>query len=372
MTGTVQEVASALRDASSSGASVRFSGGQTKWGWGAAVADPDVEISTLALDSIVEHNEGDLTAVVDAGVTLAALHEKTAAADQMLALDPPRGEADRATVGGAIATADSGPLRHRYGSVRDLVVGMTVALSDGTVSKSGGKVIKNVAGYDVAKLFSGAYGSLGAILQVSVRLHPLPPSTATAVGRSDDPRALAAAASALSHAQLELQSLDLLWEDGHGTVLGRFGGAIATDPAAEVAELLNGRGLETEVDDKDESRWDAQRAAQRSDQIVIRVSGLQDQTAALLAFAQKHGSRVVTRAALGLSWVTVESPELVGELRRALAPSPCAVLDAPADVRFGLDAWGPLDPGSTALMERVRERFDPSRTCAPGILAGDR
>ena len=93
-----------------------------------------------------------------------------------------------------MATNDSGPLRHRYGSARDLVVGITVALSDGTVAKAGGKVIKNVAGYDLAKLFTGSFGTLGAILDLSLRLHPLPPATATAVGRSGDPAALAAAA----------------------------------------------------------------------------------------------------------------------------------------------------------------------------------
>jgi len=368
---STEELAAAIKEASRGGQSVRFSGGHTKWGWGAPASEPDLELSTLALDQIVEHNEGDLTAVLDAGVTLAALADTVGGANQMLALDPPWGDDDAATVGGAIATADSGPLRHRYGSVRDLVLGMTVVLSDGTVSKSGGKVIKNVAGYDLAKLFAGSYGSLGAVLRVAVRLHPLAPATATAVGHSDDPLSLADAASALSHAQLELQSLDVRWEDGHGTVLGRFGGATASDPAAEVAELLEQRGLETEVEADDTPLWDAQRAAQRSPGgIVVRVSGVQDQTGALLLFAQEHGARVVGRAALGLSWVTLPEPGLLKALRTLLAPSPCVVLDAPAAVRGDLDAWGPLDPGSTALMERVRERFDPTRTCAPGILAG--
>ena len=100
----------------------------------------------------------------------------------MLALDPPLGDERRATIGGVMATADSGPLRHRYGGIRDLVVGVTVALSDGTLAKSGGKVIKNVAGYDLAKLFAGSYGTLGLIVRVAVRLHPLPPRTATAIG----------------------------------------------------------------------------------------------------------------------------------------------------------------------------------------------
>src|SRR5213082_3750683 len=108
----------------------------------------------------------------------------------MLALDPP-GEG---TVGGLFATADSGPLRHRHGAPRDLVLGMTVALSDGTLARAGGKVIKNVAGYDLAKLYAGSFGTLGLIVEVVVRLHPRPTRTATVVGRTDDVSALSRAA----------------------------------------------------------------------------------------------------------------------------------------------------------------------------------
>ena len=165
------------------------------------------------LDRIVEHNAGDLTAVVDARACgWRELQARRAGeAGQMLALDPPRRR--RATLGGVVATADSGPLRHRYGSARDLVVGITVALADGTVAKSGGKVIKNVAGYDLAKLFTGSFGTLGAILEVSVRLHPLAAGDRDR-GRAQRtiPRALAAAAGRLSHAPLELQCLDVRWE----------------------------------------------------------------------------------------------------------------------------------------------------------------
>lgn len=353
-----------LREATAEGASVRFAGGRTKFDWGGPAA-ADVEISTLELDQIVEHNVGDLTAVLDAGVKLADAQAAFAAEGQMLALDPQDGGA---TIGGVISTSDSGPLRHRYGSVRDLVVGMTVALSDGTVAKSGGKVIKNVAGYDLAKLFAGAYGTLGAILQVAVRLHPLAPATVTAVGRSDDPRAVAAAALALTHARLELECLDVRWEDGAGMVLGRSGGAAAAEASKNVSGLLAAEGLDSSVEDEDAALWDAQRDAQRAAGdppcCVVRVSGLQDQTALLLELAQELDARVVGRAAFGLSWVTVSEPGYAERVREALSPSPCAVLDGCGD----LDAWGPRDPGALALAERVRERFDPARACAPGLL----
>ncbi len=164
-----------MRRCGTEGLTVRVRGGGTKLGWGTPAQDPDLELSTASLDQLLEHNVGDLTAVLEPGVPLARAQERFAEAGQMLALDPPLGEGGAATVGGVLATADSGPLRHRYGAPRDLVLGMTVVLADGTVARSGGHVIKNVAGYDIAKLFSGSFGTLGLILQVAVRLHPLPP-----------------------------------------------------------------------------------------------------------------------------------------------------------------------------------------------------
>src|SRR2546422_9152108 len=117
----------------------------------------------------------------------------------MRARAPPLGHGARATVGGVVAAADSGPLRHRFGGVRDLVVGVTVALSDGTLAGAGGKVIKNVAGYDLGKLLAGSFGTLGVIVEVALRLHPVPDATATAIGRGADPARVAVAAGALAH-----------------------------------------------------------------------------------------------------------------------------------------------------------------------------
>src|SRR5436853_5200868 len=189
------EAASIVAECGRAGLTLRLRGGGTKFGWGTPAADPDVELTTTSLDTIVEHNEGDLTAILEAGVPLARAQDKFAAAGQMLALDPPLGDGEAATMGGVMASGDSGPLRHRYGAPRDLVLGMKVALSDGTVAKSGSKVIKNVAGYDFAKLFSGSFGTLGLILQVAVRLHPRPSEMVTAVGRSNDSQVVARGAS---------------------------------------------------------------------------------------------------------------------------------------------------------------------------------
>ena len=239
----LDEIAGRIRSHGTAGQAVRPVGGGTKLAWGGAVADA-VDLETSSLDRIAEHNVGDFTAVLDAGVRVADAQAAFAAEGQMLALDPPLGADDGATIGGMIATGDSGPMRHRYGGVRDLVVGMTVVLSDGTVAKSGGKVIKNVAGYDVAKLFAGSYGTLGLIASVSVRLHPMPDEFATAVGASGDPERLAAAARSLAAHPLEADCLDVAWDGDAGRVLVRFGGAAASHQAEETVERMRKLGLD--------------------------------------------------------------------------------------------------------------------------------
>jgi glycolate oxidase FAD binding subunit len=353
---TREELGAALSAAADAGTPVRLRGGGTKLGWTRPAPPDAIELSTTGLDEIVEHNAGDLTAVLEPGVLLADAQAMFAKAGQMLALDPPDGGA---TVGGVVAAADSGPLRARYGSPRDLVVGMRVALSDGTLAKSGGKVIKNVAGYDIAKLFTGSFGTLGAIVELSVRLHPLPPHTATATGASADADELARGAAALAQSALEQYGLDVRWEAGRGAVLARFAGA-SPQPQAEAAEaLLRQEGLSTEIVDDDDALWDAQRAAQRGP-LVVKVSGLPTRLPDLLRSADDLGASLVGRAALGLSWLRFEEPSAaaVERLRRDWI---AAVQDRPAEL--DVDPWGEIDPAVQALMQRVKERFDPAGVC---------
>ena len=382
-----EEAAQLLRRAREDGLTVRARGSGTKFAWGARGvlrgltpghgSEPHLEVSTAALDRVVEHNAGDLTAILEAGVPLAAAQARFAEAGQMLALDPPLGEGEAATVGGVVATADTGPLRHRYGGVRDLLLGITIALPDGTVAKSGGKVIKNVAGYDLAKLFAGSFGTLGLIVQVAVRLHPRPRRTATAVGDSDDPDRLAGATRALAHAPLEIESLDVAWEAGRGSLLARFAGVMAEDQAQSVARMLREHGLEAGVREEDEEIWEHQRSRQRSrDGVVVRVSGLPAELARVVRAAERAGGSLVGRAAVGVSWARLPPGEpdglaaAVRELRRELDPFPCVVLDAPAEVRERVDVWGVTDEALVKLMRRVKERFDPHGVCSPGVFAG--
>jgi glycolate oxidase FAD binding subunit len=366
---TTSEAADLLRSLGQEGRAVRPRGGGTK-AW--LPADDGLDFETGGLDRILEHNVGDFTAVLEAGVPLADAQAAFAAAGQMLALDPPLGADDGATVGGVVATADSGPLRHRFGGVRDLVVGITVVLSDGTVAKAGGKVIKNVAGYDLAKLFAGSHGTLGLIASVAVRLHPAPTRTATARGTADDPALVAAAAARLAALPLEADCLDVAWAQGRGAVLARFGGASAREQAATTAQRLRDAGLDdADVLDDDDELWAAQRARQRAPEgAVIKVAGVLTDLPAVLAAAAACDATVVSRAALGLSWLALEGDGLerrATTVREALAGRATTVQDGAARLSA---PWPEPDPGALAVMDRIKARFDPARVFRPGAFVG--
>jgi glycolate oxidase FAD binding subunit len=190
----------------------------------------DVVLSTRRLDRVLEHEPGDLTAIVEAGIRLSELQARLASHGQMLALDPPGDP----TVGACLAGDLSGPRHHRYGAMRDLVIGVTVVLADGTIASAGGKVVKNVAGYDLGKLFSGSRGRLGLIARVALRLHPRPAAEATVVADTDDPPWLW---QELQRSQLTPSAVDflppgrfaLLFECGRRAVAAQ----VAASPGAE-------------------------------------------------------------------------------------------------------------------------------------------
>jgi glycolate oxidase FAD binding subunit len=369
--GTFEEAARALATASENGTAVRFRGAGTKAGWGAAGAEPSFELRTGSLGRIVEHNAGDLTAVLEAGVPLGRAQAQFARAGQMLALDPPLGPGETATVGGVVATADSGPLRHRYGGVRDLVIGMTAALSDGTVARSGGRVIKNVAGYDLAKLFTGSFGTLGMILSVNFRLHPRPPYRVTAFGVAGDPEVAGIAARALAGAPLELDALDIAWRGGHGGLLAAVSGAEPKARADRTAKLMQEIGLsQVDVTDDDETLWSRHRTGQRSaNAVLVRVAARPSLLPAVLQAVDAAGGMLIGRAAFGTSYVEVD-PESVPRLREELPASAHAVVfDAPPERRAD-DPWAARNGPALELMRRVKRRFDPAGVCNPGIFVG--
>jgi glycolate oxidase FAD binding subunit len=202
------------RDAMLGAGTLLFVGAGTKAHWSPAPEPVDTVVATTKLSGIRAHDPGDATCSVGAGTPLAELQAEVAGHQQWLAIDPPH-VAEGATVGGILCANDAGPRRLRYGTMRDLVIGATVVLADGSVARSGGNVIKNVAGYDLGKLWCGSLGTLGLVAEVVLRLHPLPTTTATV--------ALPCAAGlatrltlALMAAAVEPVALD--WTDAQATV----------------------------------------------------------------------------------------------------------------------------------------------------------
>ncbi|HST25730.1 MAG TPA: FAD-binding oxidoreductase [Gaiellaceae bacterium] len=243
-------------------------------------------VSDGPLDRILEHEAGDLTCTVEAEIRLSALQEALAPHGQMLALDPP----DDPTLGACLAANLSGPRRHRYGTMRDLVIGTTVVLPDGTVASSGGKVVKNVAGYDLGKLLCGSEGRLGRIVRLSLRLHPVPEARATVVAEPDPAKALAVLRSTLVPSAVDLhrpERLALLFEGSERAVAAQVEAA---------RELIDAEPAGDEV-------W--AEAAERQSAAQGRLSFAPGALAAALAAEPE----AIVRVAAGVAYVPHEVPD---------------------------------------------------------------
>ncbi|MGH3812739.1 MAG: FAD-binding oxidoreductase, partial [Pseudonocardiaceae bacterium] len=231
-----EQVSAVLRAAAGQGLRVVARGTGTRLLWGTPPTDLDLIVDTSRMAAVLAHVAGDLVVTTQAGLQMADLQNVLAPHRQRLALD------GAGTVGGTIATAASGPLRYRYGSVRDLLIGITVVLADGTITRSGGTVVKNVAGYDLGKLYTGSLGTLGVITEAVFRLHPLPGASRwITVPAADATRAVAALAAvrASQHDPVALE-VDRPVPGGPMTVgiaLEGVGGGIDAR-ATDVADLL--------------------------------------------------------------------------------------------------------------------------------------
>ena len=199
-------VAAILAWASQQRLSVVLRGGGTKLSWGRRPSPIDLVLSVRRLNRVVTHEHADMTATIQAGVTIEAANRELARHGQCLAVES---AFEGATIGGAIATNDSGPLRHRFGTPRDLLIGIRMVTPDGRVVKAGGSVVKNVAGYDVGRLMSGSFGALAAIVSATFKLVPLPQASRTVTARFERPEALIAAVERITTSQLEPISCDV-------------------------------------------------------------------------------------------------------------------------------------------------------------------
>src|SRR5580700_10170985 len=241
------EVASVLSAATARSLAVIARGGSTKLEWGSPPERCDIVLSTSRITGIVDHEPADLVCVVRAGTPLGFVQDTLASAPgfrQRLMLDPPHGEA--ATIGGVVATAASGPLRTRFGTARDLVIGASFVLSDGTVGRSGGKVVKNVAGFDVAKLLVGSLGTLAVITEVAFRLHPLPEASRTVVLQARSVSDLCGFATRVGRLQVTPSLVDIHWPQGVAVVRFDSSEAGAGIQAERVVHDVGGRILSDE------------------------------------------------------------------------------------------------------------------------------
>ena len=330
--------------AASRGLAVVVRGAGTKLDWGPPPRALDLIVDTRRLRGVVEHAAGDLITVVRAGTPLGDLD----LGDQLLALDGPAGS----TVGGALATATSGPRRMHYGAPRDLLIGITVVRPDGRVTRSGGKVVKNVAGYDLGKLYTGSYGTLGLITECVFRLHPRPRA-----GLFVCAQAPAEAAAAVLTARVAPTAVEVDSVSGELAVLLEGTEAGVAERAATVAKLIGGDLFEAPPPWWGEPPWTACGIGMR---LGVPISAVP----ALAGFTVRGsaGVGVLCAAARDLTEV---------ELLRATCVrlgGHAVVLTAPAEVRDTLDMWGPV-PG-LALMRRVKDRFDPEHRFAPGRFVG--
>jgi glycolate oxidase FAD binding subunit len=343
---------------------------------------------------VLEHAAGDLVVRAQAGVRLAGLQAALAPAGQWLALDPPE---PRATLGGVVASNASGPRRLRYGTVRDLIIGITVVLADGTVARAGGKVVKNVAGYDLAKLFCGSLGTLGMVAEVIFRLHPLPAAAAVVTLQVDGPPQVGQAALRLLRSPLEPSAIELTVDEwgwpGRLTVVFEGIAPGVEAQAAAAAELLGqvGEAAVAGPGQTDAALSQLGALPLEKAEFALKAACPPAELPAVLADLLGGGRRgwggpVSAHAGTGVLWLAsahregdlpADSPELpyvvkaIAEARERLAArgGSLVVVKAPPALKRAIDAWGPVTD-ALGLMRRVKERFDPDRRLSPGRFVG--
>lgn len=371
---TTEEAAAVVRAAAAQDLAVVVRGSGTKQDWATPPRRLDLVLDTRRLTGVVEHAAGDLIVVVHAGTPVEELQAKLAPAGQQLAIDSPL---PAATVGGTVAVSTSGPRRMLYGTVRDLLIGVTVVRPDGVIARAGGKVVKNVAGYDLGKLVTGSYGTLGLITECAFRLHPLPAATAFVRRRVEGPAQVGQLLAAMLGAQVVPSALEV---------------DAPADGGIEVAVLLEGteKGVEgraaaasrlvggdATVSSTAPAWWSAYpwRAGDVGLKLTAALSRVPEVLAAARAAGDRHDVPLAVRGSAGVGVLYAGLPgatdpavvaRVVEDLRAATrkAAGHAIVLTAPTAARDRVDLWGPVD--GLDLMHRVKAQFDPDARFAPG------
>jgi glycolate oxidase FAD binding subunit len=380
--GSVEETSELLRFAGGEGIAVSPRGGGTKASLGNPPRSLDLVLSTVRMNGVIEHVPGDQVVRVQAGMRLQDLQDRLAGSDQMLGIDPPEAGA---TIGGVVAANSTGPRRYRYGTIRDLIIGIRVVLADGTVAKAGSKVVKNVAGYDLSKLFTGSLGTLGVIAECNFRLHPRPEAARTVAVEPGSTLAAGQAAQAVLHAQLVPSAVELHWSDGARLLTVLIEGIEpSVEAQAETASyLLRDFGQVRELSDEEADTLGPLAPAGAGDEVALKISappaeltGVLD--SALGACSRKGVSpRITGNAGIGVTYVALSGGDeealiqVVEELREIWTRRGGSVVvrEAPPAFKEKVEAWGPLG-SRLELTRRVKGKFDPRGILNPGRFVG--
>jgi glycolate oxidase FAD binding subunit len=370
------ELRAAMAEASAHRLAVVVRGRGTKIDWGHAPARLDAVIDVSRLDRVIEHVEGDLVVRVEPGLRLADLRQRLSAVGQRLSIDE---VVPGSTVGGVVATGLSGPRRLLSGGVRDLLIGATVIRADGKAARTGGKVVKNVAGYDLGKLYTGSYGTLGVLSEAIFRLHPLPAAAAWVSASLPDEQEAGRVLQRLLTSQLAPTAIEL----DRPVLGGPLQLAILLEGLAEgVADRSERAGwlLGSSADTSESAPlWWASLPGPTTIKVTTTISGVPDLLRAVESAAAAASLAPEVRASPGLGIVygglpDSSAPDQVGTLVRSLREhcrttgGSVVVLQAPAPVKAAVDVWGPVP--AIELMRRVKANFDPDGAFAPGRFVG--
>jgi glycolate oxidase FAD binding subunit len=366
--GSTEEIAGVLRYANRNSITVAPYGGGTKQSWGRPI-NPSLILHTHRLGTVREHTWQDMTCTVQAGCIWSSMQQSLTKHGQFVALDPlwP----DRATIGGIAATNDSGSLRLRFGSLRDLIIGMTIVLADGTIARSGGKVVKNVAGYDLHKLLTGAFGTLGVITEITFRLHSIPRHVQSFTIPSGDVEPLGHLLMKILDSHLSTQSLQLRSSDSGFALDVRLATLpeVIRDQASSLSKLAG--SVRLEASDSDSDVWNArQKHFDQTECFVVKATMLPSNISPIAAIIRTLGGASVTQATgiMTASIPAVASSQLehLRQKLEAIAGS-LTVLHQPMHATT-VASTAPSD--TLPLMRELKHRFDPNRTLNPGRFPG--
>jgi glycolate oxidase FAD binding subunit len=380
--GSTEEISELMKFANDQDLVVAPRGGGTTMSLGNPPRELDLILSTTRMNAVVEHVPGDQVVRVQSGIRFGDLQERLAGSDQMLGVDPPE-VGDGATVGGIVAANSSGPRRYRYGTVRDLIIGITVVLADGTVAKAGGKVVKNVAGYDLSKLFTGSLGTLGVIAECNFRLHPRPETARIVAVELPGTASAGAASQAILHAQIVPSAVELLWSNETRMLTVLIEGIPSgVEAQAETASHILRSFGEVRTLADDEAQPSSPPGA-GDDEVAVKISappaelaGVLDST---LGAASRLGvtPRITGHAGTGVTYVGLSGGDeearagVVEELREIWLRRGGSVIvrEAPPAFKERVETWGPVGT-RLDLTRRVKEKFDPRGVLNPGRFVG--